>query len=371
MISQTYRRYLYLLFGLCGIAAAGGLVLVVWLEPLAGDLTRVGGYSENDFGWNGVEQQFSPPVAEPGSLDGEYAIVVIGDSFSVRTTPDRQTREGSFWTDFLANDTGVRLGVFDVGRTPVERFLASPAYRSHPPRLVILELVERTLLSRLGGPTTCPRPGPPIEALIDPMPEPPLPGGYRRALVPRSIEAAAGQAADYLKKAIRRRLLHQDTTATLRLPLSRSDLFSSRRPGDLLVFNEDLGKAGWSADDWRTIRCRLLRYQRDVTANGTTAFVFVLVPDKSTAYADYLPAAPWLIDAAEHLAEPPGINMPRLDVVLRASIAAGTRDVYLPNDSHWSTAGSRIVARTVLRYLRPGTPPTPLMTGNGDTTASR
>jgi hypothetical protein len=356
---------------LCGIAAAGGLLLVVWLEPLAGDLTRVGGYGEHDFGWNGVEQQFSPPVAEPGKVDGEYDIVVIGDSFSSRTTPDRQTRDGSFWTDFLANDTGLRLGVFDVAVTPVERFLASPSYRAYPPRLVILELAERTLLSRLGGPVTCPRPGPPVEARLDPMPDPRVPGGYRRAVVPHSVEAAAGQAADYLKKAFRRRVLHRDATTVLRLPLDRSDLFTSRRPADLLIFADDLGKAGWTADDWVTMRCRLLRYQREVTANGTTAFLFVLVPDKSTAYADYLPPAPWLIDAAEHLAEPPGINMPRLDVVLRAAIAAGTRDVYLPNDSHWSTTGSRIVARTVLRYLQPGTQPTPIMAGSGNTTASR
>jgi hypothetical protein len=44
--------------------------------------------------------------------------------------------------------------------------------------------------------------------------------------------------------------------------------------------------------------------------------------------------------------------MPRADIALRAAIAAGTRDVYLPNDSHWSTTGSRLVAQTVIDYLR-------------------
>jgi hypothetical protein len=58
-------------------------------------------------------------------------------------------------------------------------------------------------------------------------------------------------------------------------------------------------------------------------------------------------------------------------VALRSAIAAGTRDVYLPDDSHWSTTGSRIVAQAVLRYLHADTPPTSMMTQGGDTTASR
>ncbi len=354
-----YRQYLCVLFGLCGTAAIFGLLTAVWLEPLSGDLVRVGGYGEREFGWNGVEQQFIPPLAELGKPDGEYDIVVIGDSFSWRSTLDRQTRYGAFWTDFLANDTGLRLGVFDVALKPVEKYLAGPEFRAHPPRLVILEISERTLRSRLAGPTSCPAVGPAVDARIERAAVPLLPGGYRRAVTPRSVETAVGEMADYVKKNVLRRVFHLDRTAALLLPLSRSDLFSSRRPGALLVFTDDLHKVDWSDDDWSTMRCRLQRYQSEVTANGVTAFLFVLVPDKSTAYAAYLPAAAWQIDAAERLAEPAGLNMPRLDVVLRAAIAAGTRDVYLPDDSHWGTAGSRIVAETVLRYLRQSMPPAP------------
>jgi len=364
-----YRQYLRVLFGLCGAAAAFGLCAALWLEPLSGDLVRVGGYGEREFGWNGVEQQFIPPVAELGKPDVAYDIVVIGDSFSWRSTPDRQTRYGAFWTDFLANDTGLSLGVFDVALSPVEKYLAGPEFRAHPPRLVILEISERTLRARLAGPTSCPAVGPAVEARIDLAAVPLLPGGYRRAVAPRSVEAAVGEMADYLKKNVLRRVFHLDTTAALLLSLSRPDLFSSRRPGELLIFTDDLRKADWSDDDWSTMRCRLQRYQREVTANGVTAFLFVLAPDKSTAYAAYLPAAAWQLDAAERLAERAGLNMPRLDVVLRAAIAAGTRDVYLPDDSHWSTTGSRIVAESVLRYLQGSKPPAPAE--NGNATASR
>ena len=364
-----YRRYLQIIFGLCGIVAAFVLAMAVWLGPLSGDLTRVGGYSERDFGWNGTERIFSPPLAEPGRRGGAYDIVVVGDSFSSRTSPDRQTRDGSFWTDFLAADTGRRVGVFDVSRTPMEDFLASPAYRVYPPRLVVLELSERWLSRRLAGPTTCPVAAPDLPSHLSAVPDPLIPGGYRRPLLPRTIETAASEAADYLKKAFWRRVFHRDATPAVRLPLSRADLFTSRRPGELLIFADDLDKVHWSAADWTMMRCRLLRYQREVTSNGTTAFLFLLAPDKSTVYADYLPPEPWQIDAAERLADPPGLAMPRLDLVLRAAVAAGTRDVYLPNDSHWSTTGSRIVARAVLQYLQPS--PAPAVAGIGDTTASR
>ena len=72
------------------------------------------------------------------------------------------------------------------------------------------------------------------------------------------------------------------------------------------------------------MRCRLLHDQRGITANGTTGFLFTLAPDKSTAYAAYLPPAPWLIDATERLAEPPGLNMPRPGLIT----AGGDRGGY-------------------------------------------
>ena len=359
-----------MLFGLCGAAAVFGLLAALWLEPLSGDLVRVGGYGEHEFGWNGVEEQFFPPLAEPGKPDREYDVVVVGDSFSSRTTPDRQTRYGSFWTDFLANETGLSVGVFDVADTPVEKYIAGPEFHAHPPRLVILEIAERTLRARLAGPTNCPPlVGRAVEARLARVAVPLLAGSYRRPVAPRSIATAVGEMTDYLRKNVLRQVFHQDTTEALLLPLSRPDLFSSRRPGELLVFTDDRRKVDWSDDDWSTIRCRLQGYQTQVTANGVSAFLFMLVPDKSTAYAAFLPAAAWQINAAERLAEPAGLNMPRLDVVLRTAIAAGTRDVYLPNDSHWGTTGSRIAAETVLRYLQQGQPPAP--TENGNATASR
>jgi hypothetical protein len=151
-----------------------------------------------------------------------------------------------------------------------------------------------------------------------------------------------------------------DTSPVLRLDLSRNDLFTSNRPAELLVYAEDYDKAQWRPDEWDGFACRLLSLQQRIEAAGRTAFLFLLAPDKSTAYAAYLPPDPKIIDGYEILERDPRLHLPPLSPMLRAAIAAGTRDVYLPDDTHFGYAGTRLAARAVQqarRGLRPSTPP--------------
>jgi hypothetical protein len=242
-----YRRYLCVLLGLCGAAAAYVLYMSIVMQPLVGDLTRVGGFSESEYGWNGIEERFTPPLAELGRLDGDYPIIVIGDSFSMRTGPDRQTQYGSFWTDFLAAGSGLRVGVFDVGRVLSEDVLASPAYRLRPPRLLILELSERTLKQRVPVETDCTEPATGIEPRLESTPNPLHPGSFRRNLAAPPIAMVVDQLADHLRKDAARLVLGDGATEARRLQLARADLFSSRHPSQLLVYAEDLQKADWTS----------------------------------------------------------------------------------------------------------------------------
>jgi hypothetical protein len=228
-----YRRYLAVLAGLCGAFLAYALAIAVTFQPLTGDLTRIGGYAERDYGWNGVEDRFTPPLAGPGSLDGAYQIIVVGDSFSMRNTPDRQTPYGSFWTNFLAAGTGLSVGVFDAQVSPLARVLDSPAYRAGP-RLVILELSERTLKKRLAGGAACPDSAPWIAPALDPGVTAPQPQSVRRVLAPPGVGTVVDELPDLLRKRILRLAMGERMTMARRLPLARDDLFTSRRPGELL-----------------------------------------------------------------------------------------------------------------------------------------
>jgi hypothetical protein len=176
----------------------------------------------------------------------------------------------------------------------------------------------------------------------------------------RLSRGALDRAVDYLHRNLPRWAFGYDSSAVVRLALSRDDLFTSRRPGDLLVYAEDYDKARWTVGEWDGFACRLLSLQQRIEADGRTAFLFLMIPDKSTAYADMLTPLDRSLDGFAVLARAHGLHMPRLDTILRSAIAGGLRDVYLPDDTHFGYAGTRLTAHAVLDYARPmfaGMPP--------------
>lgn len=350
-----YRRYVMMVLIPLGLVWAGVYYLALDFQPLRGDLTRLGGYSENEFGWNGQELIFNPPLARGGTLNGQYDIAVLGDSFSSRTTPDRQTRLGSFWTDFLVADTGLSVGVFDRSRTPVEQYLASASFRTHPPKLVVYESVERALEPNLSQPArACPDlpPYKPFDMAIRPTNKAPSTIGRDRGGL--LAEGQFDLATDYFKKNFIRSILGKNETPVVRFKLSRSDLFTSRRSTELLVIFDDTTKSRWSAAQWKNFACNLLQLRAEVESNGVTRFVALLAPDKGTVYRNYITPPRQFPNGTEILAVNPAIPMPRIDIALKTAAAAGVKDLYMPNDTHWGTAGSRIAAATVAQFLDNG-----------------
>ena len=56
---MSHKKYNLILLIPLGILFAVLISLAMWVEPIEGDLTRLGGFTENDFGWNDPQQQFS------------------------------------------------------------------------------------------------------------------------------------------------------------------------------------------------------------------------------------------------------------------------------------------------------------------------
>jgi hypothetical protein len=125
----------------------------------------------------------------------------------------------------------------------------------------------------------------------------------------------------------------------------------------MLVYEDDLRKAKWPADTVSAFRCRLNTLAESVERNGTTRFIVLVVPDKSTAYAPFLrdPALAALPKIEELYAS---ASYRFVDVLhpLRAAVDRRDTDVYLPNDTHWGYTGQRIVADSVLRFLDASAP---------------
>jgi hypothetical protein len=324
-------------------------------EPLKSDLTRLGGFSEAEYGWNQAQERFRPPIVAL-QYDHPYDIVVLGDSFSVN--PGGQSDQGVYWTNYLAQQTGFSvsaLSVFDV--TPKE-LLSQPIFIRNPPRVVILELVERYLIrdlvreadKRIGTfDASCEAQSASLPALPAWRPLPVRPIDWTRDKVPA---LDLDQSANYLWKAAAR-TLGIDSTGVLRLALTRSDLLSSRDSGQLLVHEDDLRKVRFTTDDTlATAHCKLVAVQNAIQRNGRTRFLFVPVPDKATAYSEYLgdPQMRNLSRLAE-LASKGGVNQVDLLRPLQQEIGSRVKDVYMPNDTHWSSTGHKIAAETVVRAL--------------------
>lgn len=353
MRNTRYRRFLVMTLAPIAVLAAGCVVLALWLEPLSNDLTRLGGYPERTYGWNGDDFRFQPLLAVPARLEDYYDVVVIGDSFSIPATARPgvpRTDEGTWADDFVAQ-TGLSVGLFHVTSGDADAYSRSEAFRTRPPAVLVVEVAERALWREMLPEAPCvdvPRP-PRVKLVARPLAQRPI--AFRREIGLWIDATRIDTALDYLTKTIPRWLPGVNTTKVLRYELTRADLFSSREPSVFLALDEELMKGRRGAAILPTLGCRFLALQQRVEANGRTAFVLMIAPTRLTAYADYLPDLR-LTNFTATLAETAGLNILRVDIALRRAIAAGKRDVYYPSDTHWGGAGKRIAADTLTAYLQ-------------------
>lgn len=336
----------YFWWVVCGALAltAGVYGLAWWLQPVSGDLARVGGYAARDYGWNDPQERFDPPLAEQGRYDRYHDVLVIGDSFA-------NLGGGAQWQHWLARRTGWSIATLDKNEVPVDAVLAAEAFRRTPPRVVIWNVVERWVDEDAAASASCE-----LRAPARPVAELPLrpleatPRRISRNTGPQGVNP--GFVRVWLRKNLWRNVAGIDWSDSESVPLARDDLFSSSESRRILVYRQDRRKAAWSAQAIGRIRCGLAHLRERFEANGTTRFVTALAPDKSAAYRPWL-REPRAVAAARLREIVAGSAVPdaRLDLALARAIASGVRDVYLPDDTHWGAAGHRVVADAVLELL--------------------
>jgi lysophospholipase L1-like esterase len=133
----------------------------------------------------------------------------------------------------------------------------------------------------------------------------------------------------------------------INVPLSTGKLFSNRKADRLLYFAEDELKTSWSEKEQAAAVGNLKRIQEDLAKKGLRLVVLV-VPDKSSAYRPYLANEAGKVgypDVSEQL-KTAGVN--NVNLLSYFQHAAGaTVDLYLPNDTHLSTQGYKLMASKV------------------------
>ncbi len=342
----------------------GGFFLLLYglaciLQPVTGDLTRLGAYWENDYGWNSRQQKFDPPLYAfnpEGTYDKFHDVLIVGDSFSIQNFPFQ-------WQNFFAVSTGLSSVTLPIDKVQIDQLVKEQVFRNRPPRLVILQIVERSLVSRLANifppesQCTSDRETPQTSWTLNPMQVDPV--LYDRDRTSDPFHPNFNESAHTIKGSIKR---WYDLTIksrlgklpqTVRLPLNRKGLFSSRVQDAILLYRNDFNKSHIKPDDLDKVRCGLLHWKNTVQQNGTTRFVAMLAPDKTTAYADYINFGKLEnVNLIESLAQDPRQSWVPLNEALKKKIEAGVQDVYLPNDTHWGTVGHQTAAETLVHYLR-------------------
>jgi hypothetical protein len=329
--------YIRTLLGACVVVLLAFFCLGIYIQPVFGDLTRLGYFSERDFGWTSPQSPISDDV---DSHAARTPVIVIGDSFSARGA----------WQSVVAVDSELSLHTFtwwDIRDSFVcvaER-ISSLKRRYPETRFVILETIERSFRMRFDArETDCSHPlnldirAPTLPAfrpigLMNPLPDPVY-----------ALVAMINTPYDLDRPKFSGR--------SVLMPLSRGGLFSNRRSELLLFLEEDISiKSKWSLDAIRDAAANAKALQEWAERDGMTVMVLI-VPDKSTVYSKYFETSLPEFNPPDvwRELENQGVNEVNLKEIFTAALP-DTVDLYLPNDTHVGNGGYVLMGKAVSSFL--------------------
>lgn len=305
------------------------------LAAFEGDLTRMSMLPESQFGWTQAQPAIEPKWMEQASL-ADADVMVIGDSFSTgRVWQTVLTREGlrvrtEHWDNLRAicADLGARL--------------RAQGFRG---RQVVLQIVERNLERAVRESMQCVQTRYRHKHSVD-GPQPVPTQQFEPDRVDRSGRMSVGLRTQFnalMHERLSAATDFRDWQVTAEVRVARvprgCDWFSHRRCQDALFLIEDrLEDLPESVvDDMAALTQRL-------SAQSGLWVTWVVVPNKTTAY---LQPDKRFWDQAEAR-----LGAPNLLRVVRRAIQEPTMDIYLGNNTHFSTAGYLLMGQAVQGALR-------------------
>ena len=351
------RRYLVILLGAILAIAMSLTGFAIWLAPPSGDLVRIGGWSERNFGWHGTKSGFTKNYYHETTLselleDGPTGdILVFGDSFS-GMWPGSIT-----WINTLHEQTGQSVRFLRMRDfSSVVRYLDSDAFQATPPAAIIVQSVERATVSRamaIHEPAlNCEVPNTPITQIPISAASIKLP---RDVFSRRTQFDSLDEVFSWGALALRKRL--EGSTNSILIQLNRNDLFSSRATRQGLIYIDDIRSHTadvFPQNDPVAARAKALCGLRQLIARGgSVPMRFMIAPDKRSIYDAWittpLPTKEINVFILSHQA----LGARFIDLLAPLTEAADTnQDVYYPNDTHWGPIGHKIAGMNAAASLR-------------------
>lgn len=341
MQDKVYRPFLWtVLLPVLAVCAVAFPAYLYYGAPIGG-LTRIGFWPERDYVQR-LEQ--SPIVLQENSKKiMNTDVLVIGDSFAF----------GNVWQSVAMQKSGLSFQTYgypsgkDCFVDWVKKRTQMPVAQATQ-KIVIIETVERAFLWRMKELSRC-----------DDHTDYPLVAvstgtkwgvGTTSAIsdidLMRQVQTIKNQAQ--LSMWPDRKL----GGAARNVGLTSTKLFSNERSDRLLYLDHDENRLGWTQADINQAVQNVKTVQLDLASRGYRLIVLV-VPDKVHVYEDAL-TEPWPQHVGSNVAKnlrTAGIEAPDLLGALKQATRT-QQDVYLPNDTHTSEAGYRVIGEVVARSLQ-------------------
>jgi hypothetical protein len=315
--------------------------LGLFIQPLSGDLTRLGELAERSWGW--YHPQMIPAI-QPRLATDETSILVIGDSFS----------DPNIWQSILEKELGRftqnyswdALGHFSCLKALLHRIAKQAPQITD----LILEVVERDFVSRFASEPsstacsthqiTAPGQRPATLGLIDHRPT----FSLQIPDLVYAFKAAYGETLAYSQIT--------SSGATFIAPLLTDRFFSNRRSSRLLYYSGDLQKNSWQANQMADAITKLQELSIEARSLGIRLTIAV-IPDKSTVYVEHIkgPSLPIIQSSVwQQLARAGLASINVKDLYQNALLTQ--LDLYLPNDTHLGFNGYNLLAKAIASELQ-------------------
>ncbi len=313
-----------------GFAVIVALLVMTLATPVPyGDLTRIGLFSDAEFGWRVQPPHVAPEYLRAAPLD-EADIVVIGDSFSMTHR----------WQSVLVK-AGYRVttafwGQFDERLCDdFDAWLERAGFKG---KLVVIESVERLLHGRLEGTRECGKMKHPFAARLEPFANP--------------LENVPGFSLNWSGKLTSGWITYQNTRQAKRLAgdgelsfFTRARavpdgcaLFSHRLCNKALFYQEDDTNGELTQED-------LAQMQAFTKAHPAPPILWMVIPNKTTVYVE--PNHSSEFAAAFRQA---GLGPDLFGFAMQQKTRI--RDFYFPNDTHLSMQGQLALGELMLEEVR-------------------
>lgn len=322
----SFRKYSLILIYFFICSAVSVLAMEFYFEQLYGDLTRVGHFSEYDFGWTATQPAIASELLKDYPLT-EAEILIIGDSFSTGLT---------WQTRLVADNLKVGTMHWDAlkiptlwGALPSDLGVALRA-AGFKGRYLVIESVERLFQLRMKSLPDEHNPIDKPKLVVDAE----LYSKRKRMLL--SKLNGAGWDQNTLFNKIRLSLNSSETylksEGVQAVKINGCPLFSHRLCDYVLFTDGDFEKKTFNSI------ANVLTINKNLQMVGIQP-IWVVIPDKATVYLGY----------GEHNDQPyqniwqqfaqyPELIAPDLGTVF-IERSRTVKDFYMPNDTHLSTNG--------------------------------